>query len=65
MNKQEAAAKLVANFNNALNEAEAFADEHGLDFHISPEYGMGGTYYGEGHEYTWAEQGWNPSSQSC
>lgn len=70
MDKQEAVARiavLVGAAEENIHEAEKLADEFGLDFDFSPAYGMGGTYYGEGHEYTtqWAEQGWNPSSMSC
>jgi hypothetical protein len=73
LTKQEAAAelaKLVANINSAISDAERVADEHGLDFSLDMAYGMGGTYYGENHEYvsgreSWADAGWNPSSQSC
>lgn len=43
---------------DALTEAQQIADEHGLSFSFSPEYGMGGYYDGEDAE-------WNPSSQSC
>jgi serine phosphatase RsbU (regulator of sigma subunit) len=52
---------LVQAFENALSEAEAFADKHKLSFSIYPAYGMGGQYYG----CTNNEDGWMPSSQGC
>jgi hypothetical protein len=68
MTKEEAVARiavLVVAAEKNIREAEVLADEHGLDFSFSPAYGMGGTYYGEGHKYEWVEHGWNPSSMSC
>lgn len=59
MEKQEAVVQLnelVKNAENALKEAEAFADKYGLGFHFCPEYGMGGTYFGIGSE------NWNSSN---
>lgn len=50
--------QLSNKISQAIAEAESFADETGLDFDISPAYGMGGTYDG-------ARQEWRPSSQSC
>lgn len=66
-------AELVKAFETALSEAEAFADEHGLSFYISPAYGMGGRYEGCGPdgdpnaENEWGDNefGWMPSSQGC
>ncbi len=55
---QQELAALVLTAKEALWAAERFADKHNLDFHFSPEYGMGGRYDGEAGE-------WNPSSQSC
>lgn len=70
--KQQAAEKLselVTEIHQKLTEATTLADEHGLEFDLYPAYGMGGTYYGAGHEriggYYGPEQGWNSSSQSC
>lgn len=66
MTKEEAVAeiaKLVDEAYAALATAEGLADKHGLEFDFSPEYGMGGTYYG--YEPKWSNAGWNPSSQSC
>jgi hypothetical protein len=60
--------KLVAEFERKLTEAERYADEFGLEFDISPAYGMGGTYYGTAEDVgtRWErEKGWMPSSQSC
>ena len=51
-------ALLVENMQKAFNEAESFADQHGLEFHFSPAYGMGGWYDGK-------EGQWNASSESC
>ena len=48
----------VQEFNSALAQAEAIADEYGLEFSIDPAYGMGGYYEG-------TESEWYPSSQSC
>lgn len=48
----------VAEFNSALRQAEAIADEYGLEFSIDPSYGMGGYYEG-------TESEWYASSQSC
>lgn len=70
--KQEAnkllAAK-VAEFEKCLAEAEAIADEHGLEFHIEPCYGAGAYYTGKTKtEDEWQESdegGWTSSSQSC
>ena len=65
-------ADLVQAAYDALNAAEAFADEHKLSFNFSPAYGMGGSYDGEVEnrsvpEYVDREDhdGWYPSSQSC
>lgn len=71
--KREAAAKieeLTSQAQQLVWEAEALADEHGLEFTLDiGGYGMGGTYYSEKyHEeqgMRWSEPGWNASSQSC
>lgn len=59
MSKQEANEKLSEMVNEVyakLGVAQRFADEHGLNFSLDIEYGMGGCY----------EEGeWHPSSQSC
>jgi hypothetical protein len=70
MTKKEAVARiaiLIGAAKENIREAEVLADEHGLVFDLNPARGMGGTYYGVGHEFTkqWAEEGWNPSSMSC
>ncbi|MND52508.1 hypothetical protein D3C80_435250 [compost metagenome] len=52
----------------ALAEAEAYAEEHSLEFDFGPEYGMGGTYYSEGYiesEGLRREAGWSASSHNC
>ena len=43
---------------DAIREAEAFADKHELSFNLYPTYGMGGEYNGQTNE-------WEPSSQNC
>ncbi len=52
-----------------IKECRDLADEYGLQFESPiPEYGMGGTYYGENMTEEWAESNkgkWMPSSQSC
>lgn len=61
----------------ALAEAMAIADEHGLTINLDISYGMGGTYYPpvllQGEE-SWAvdeyymdadQGGWVASSQTC
>ena len=48
----------VTECNSALRQAEASADEYGLEFSIDPSYGMGGYYEG-------TESEWYASSQSC
>lgn len=61
MERKEASeqlAKLVSEFEVALQAAQDFADEHNLYFRLDPAYGMGGTYDGEVQE-------WYASSQSC
>lgn len=66
-------AKKVKAIQDATAEAVKYADEHGLYFHFpAPAYGMGGYYYGVGHEDrsedeygNSGEEGWAASSQSC
>ncbi len=68
MSTKEIQAQLSASVSaayTALRAAEAFADEHKLDFSFSPAYGMGGCYLGTGNDDGYGEEGWNPSSQSC
>jgi hypothetical protein len=48
----------VQEFNSALAQAEAIADEYGLEFSIEPAYGMGGYYEGTDNQ-------WYASSESC
>lgn len=72
--KAELVAKVSA-FEAALQEAISVADEYGLEFSISPAYGMGGSYVGQGSSEeergddatTWdlGDWGWYASSQSC
>lgn len=65
--------RLVEAFDAALDAACKYADENGLEFHIGPAYGMGGTYIGDTHpERKELEQssnrmdnGWLASSTSC
>ena len=59
LTQQEAAQKLsalVQEVYEKLQEAQNVADEHGLNFSLDVEYGMGG-YYEDGE--------WHASSQSC
>jgi hypothetical protein len=59
-------AALVSAIEAAVAEAEAFADENGLEFTLDIAYGMGGTYVSEGAAAKWeSSSGWMPSSQSC
>ena len=55
-----------------ITECEQIADRHGLEFNFDTAYGMGGTYYGEGHpdsenlkKQYYKENGWIASSQTC
>ena len=55
-----------------VKEAEALADEHGLEFEFSVSYGMGGWYNGKSQSEDWDSSdsyedshGWLGSSQSC
>lgn len=64
--------KKVKKVYGALDEAKAFANEHGLSFDFRPAYAMGGTYYGsedafnEARDWNYnANDGWAPSSGSC
>lgn len=57
----------------AINEAEAIADEYGVDFSFSVSYGMGGYYspkpknddYNDSSCYGEDSYGWNSSSAYC
>ena len=67
--KQDAIAK-IAQFTKtayeALGNAELLANEAGVSFDFSVEYGMGGTYYGNPDDnYYNKRQGWQSSSSSC
>lgn len=66
--------KLVEEAYAAIRSAEVLADEFGLDFSFSLEYGMGGTYQGKGSNndewnnsscYGEDNYGWNSSSSNC
>lgn len=67
MNKEEAAKRIADLTNQAMDlikQAEKIANEFGVDFSFDVAYGMGGTYYPEGHK--WAKSvGWQASSHSC
>ena len=61
---------LVDEAEGLISEAEALAEEHGLEFTMNlGGYGMGGTYYSEAYiereGLRYSEPGWNASSQSC
>lgn len=76
---KEADAKIdehLANAYEAIREAEALANEYGLEFSFDVSYGMGGTYYSpkQVQEDSWLqdnyyldpnEGGWVASSQTC
>jgi hypothetical protein len=79
--KQQANARIAELVNiakQALKEATAIADQHGLEFRWDgPSYGMGGSYQGtrpwmsstekcEADNYDSIDEGmWRASSQSC
>lgn len=74
--KKEAAVEMATKVQLALaliKEAEALADEHGLDFSLNVAYGMGGWYTGKRNQEDWdssdtvsiEDYGWQSSSQSC
>lgn len=64
LNAKVDAAKALAS--SALDEAIAFADEHGLSFYWDgPAYGMGGYYQGDEKQRDYKHRGWEPSSGSC
>lgn len=76
LTSQEATQKisdLVKQARDLISQAEALADNHGLCFSWDLEYGMGGTYYGEGWDSStsceWensdSENGWVSSSSQC
>ncbi len=55
-----------------IEEAQALADEHALEFTWDLAYGMGGTYEGKGVMYGWGkdkkprtEGEWVSSSSTC
>jgi len=63
--------QLVKEIYEKVKEAEALADEHGIEFGLNIAYGMGGQYYpkskdGEArNEWAPSTSGWYASSQSC
>ena len=73
--KKEASTEIATKVKLALalvKEAEALADEHGLEFSVNIAYGMGGWYTGKGSREDWdssesteGDFGWSASSQSC
>lgn len=71
-------AEAVSKIDEAVADAIAIADEHGLEFDVDFAYGMGGTYYPsqylKSEEGEWIvdnyyldadEGGWVASSQTC
>ena len=52
-----------------IAEAEKIADEYGVQFSFSLEYGMGGTYYptstNDDRDWDESNEGWVSSSNSC
>jgi hypothetical protein len=62
----EQIAKLIAEAEGLILQAESIADKNNLAFRYEgPTYGMGGTYIGGEPKYRWQEHGWNASSGSC
>lgn len=67
MTREEASKKisaLVQNAYDSIHQAEALADEHGISFSFSPEYGMGGYYDPEEINDSTGNH-WYPSSLGC
>jgi len=68
---QEEAAKVIdkktTEAMNLIREAEAIADEYGLDFNFDVAYGMGGYYHGRQASADWDssdEENWDSSDES-
>lgn len=62
---------LLSQARSLITQAEDIADENGVTFSFSLEYGMGGTYYPHGreddgdHEWESSYEGWVSSSSQC
>ena len=60
---------LLSQARSLITQAENIADENGITFTFSLEYGMGGTYYPHGrendHEWESSFEGWISSSSQC
>lgn len=66
---------IVNKIEELIASAETLADEYGLNFSLSPAYGMGGSFQGRGtlinddfessDEYNEDNYGWTSSSQNC
>jgi hypothetical protein len=60
---------LLSQARSLITQAENIADENGITFTFSLEYGMGGTYYPHGrendHEWESSFEGWVSSSSQC
>ena len=62
-------ADLLSQARSLISQAENIADENGVTFSFSLEYGMGGTYYPHGlendHEWESSFEGWVSNSSQC
>ena len=62
---------LLSQARSQITQAENIADENGITFTFSLEYGMGGTYYPHGREddgdreWDSSYEGWVSSSSQC
>ena len=62
---------LLSQARSLITQAENIADENGITFTFSLEYGMGGTYYPHGREndgddeWDSSYEGWVSSSSQC
>lgn len=62
---------LLSQARSLITQAEGIADDNGVTFSFSLEYGMGGTYYPHGreddgdHEWDSSYEGWVSSSSQC
>ncbi len=80
LSKEEASKQIAEKLDQAqklLHEAEALADEAGVEFSWKPFYGGGGTYFGKDSRDDWQdsngewetsdyyETGWQSSSHNC
>lgn len=57
--------RLTSEAMKMVRQAEKLAIEHKLAFDFSVDYGMGGTFFGDGSESCEGVAGWCASSHSC